>query len=390
MSVAADVTTSRSSKAYDLKETKMQCLVIAQSGEPGSDERRAVDGLIDAVIGPVLREFDVEAVVPHRSFQPDSIAEQVYEHVMEDELVIANLTEVDMDLVYELGVRHGTGKPIIAVAEQGTKLPRMLERQDTFYYVNDMAGAVQLAKALAPAVEDVLDALPSCEFQQEENLVHDEPEMVVPAEPQRQVQAEPAPDAPSAQERAERPTPQRRQPQRPVEQPVQARRREEGTPQEKPIKLPPGTSFRNDPFSARYGDAEPKKESQPRPKPTRTVEPPRRVNPPRATESHSYSSVYDLKEMQKPRAVQPKHRGKREVQEVKFGGGLSTGKVRSILTHMCREVPGSAGWYQAARWGEDIMQLAQTFTEDELEFLRSKGPNDVFDYLWQRYVDLSS
>lgn len=167
---------------------------------------------------------------------------------------------------------------------------------------------------------------------------------------------------------------------------------------EKPFTLPQGTVFRSAPFTTQTSTspppATPTRTTPARTTPARTTpartESPRRAKRPQPVAPRSYSSNSDLKELQTPKAVQPAHHGKRQVQEVKFGGGLSTGKVRSILTHMSREFPGSDGWYKAAQWGEDIVQLAETFTESELDFLRAKGPNDVFDYLWQRYVDLSS
>ena len=69
------------------------CFIITPIREEGSDIRRAIDGLINLVIRHTLRdEFALEVYVAHEMSDPGSITHQVVQHLLEDRLVIANLT----------------------------------------------------------------------------------------------------------------------------------------------------------------------------------------------------------------------------------------------------------------------------------------------------------
>ena len=99
-----------------------KCFVITPIGNEGSDIRKKAEGVISAVIEPVMEELDYEAFIPHKMTNPGSITSQVIQHIIEDDLVIANLTGLNANVMYELAVRHAIRKPIVCIAENGTKL----------------------------------------------------------------------------------------------------------------------------------------------------------------------------------------------------------------------------------------------------------------------------
>lgn len=63
-----------------------------------------------------------------------SINKLIIEKIVNCELVIANLTSVNPNVMYELGIRHSFEKRVITVTEHGTKLPFDIIDQRTLFY----------------------------------------------------------------------------------------------------------------------------------------------------------------------------------------------------------------------------------------------------------------
>lgn len=124
---------------------RKRCFFISPIGTADSDIRRSTDGLIMA-----------EFFVAHQISAPGSITTQVIQHLVEDELVIANLTGLNPNVMYELAVRHAKRLPVVIVAEEKTVLPFDVSDQRTIFFRNDMAGVNELTAVLATSVESAL------------------------------------------------------------------------------------------------------------------------------------------------------------------------------------------------------------------------------------------
>lgn len=140
-----------------MQEKNLKCFIVTQIGENDSDIRRHADGVIESALEPVLQNNGIELFVSHRMANPGSITRQILAHILEDDLVVANLTNLNPNVMYELAVRHAVRKPIILICEIGTKLPFDITDERTIFYTNDMKGVVELKDSFARMLNEALN-----------------------------------------------------------------------------------------------------------------------------------------------------------------------------------------------------------------------------------------
>ncbi len=99
------------------------CFVICPIGEEKSEIRRRSDQVFKHVISPAAKECGYEALRADHISQPGMITSQVIQHLLDDPLVVADLTGRNPNVFYELAVRHAVSKPIVQIIQGGEPLP---------------------------------------------------------------------------------------------------------------------------------------------------------------------------------------------------------------------------------------------------------------------------
>jgi hypothetical protein len=102
---------------------KKTCFIIAPIGDAGSPVRKRSDQLLRYVFRLVLEENGYTAARADEISSPGNITTQVLSHLIDDDLVIADLSGSNPNVFYELGSRHALSKPIIHVIEAGARIP---------------------------------------------------------------------------------------------------------------------------------------------------------------------------------------------------------------------------------------------------------------------------
>lgn len=148
-------TTDVTKKSTDRTASKKTCFVVTPIGKPDSDIRRHIDGILEIAIRPVFEgDYTVEAA--HTCFESTSITKQVYQKLYESDLVIVDLTGLNPNVMYELGIRFCFGKPVILIAEEGTRLPFDINERRTLFFKGDPLGFSELVKPLARIRDTVI------------------------------------------------------------------------------------------------------------------------------------------------------------------------------------------------------------------------------------------
>ncbi len=128
------------------------CFVIGPIGGNGSDTRKHADMLLNAVVRHVLEteQFGYRVKRSDEDTDPGMIGDRVVIDILNAELVVADLTELNPNAFYELGIRHATEKPTIHIARTGTALPfDNISHRTLFVDVADWHSIESSRKALA-------------------------------------------------------------------------------------------------------------------------------------------------------------------------------------------------------------------------------------------------
>lgn len=133
---------------------KDKCFIITPIGDDTDPIRRHIEGIIDAALRPAL-EDKYDLVVAHRISEPGSKTKQIITEIYSAKLVVANLTNRNPNVMYELALRHSLGKPVIMIAEKGTPLPSDIVMERTIFYQNDARGVIELRESIAAAEKEI-------------------------------------------------------------------------------------------------------------------------------------------------------------------------------------------------------------------------------------------
>ena len=152
-------TPEETTDAEQERETRT-CFVIARIGGDTSAERRTTDGLIDLVLTPVLEdELKLEVTVAHRIDRSGSITDQVIQSVVNADLVVADVTGLNPNVMYELAIRHCKRRPVLMLCNRAVTptLPFDIATDRAVFYTEDFRGAIDLREEVLAKAKAAID-----------------------------------------------------------------------------------------------------------------------------------------------------------------------------------------------------------------------------------------
>ena len=123
-----------------------KCFVIAPIGEPGSETRKRSDQVLSYVIRPAVEQCGYKAQRADEIDKPGLITSQVIQRVVGDHLVIADLTERNPNVFYELAIRHAIRKPLVQLIRKGEPIPFDVAGTRTIHLDHHDLDSVEAAK----------------------------------------------------------------------------------------------------------------------------------------------------------------------------------------------------------------------------------------------------
>jgi hypothetical protein len=128
--------------------SEKNCFVIAPIGDPGSPTRKRSDQVLKYIIKPSVMECGYsEPLRADNMDNPGIITSQVIQRITVCSLVVADLSERNPNVFYELAIRHAIRKPLVQMMGRGEVIPFDVSPMRTIMFDIHDLDDVEKAKA---------------------------------------------------------------------------------------------------------------------------------------------------------------------------------------------------------------------------------------------------
>jgi nucleoside 2-deoxyribosyltransferase len=129
------------------------CFFVSPIGDENTPQRLRSDTVLEFIIEPVCEELGFKVTRVDKLYSVDRIDNTIYEYLTKADLVIADMSDHNPNVFYEMGFRHALGKPLIPIMVEGTKIPFDVANLRTITYVtNDLKKANEAKKRLKETI----------------------------------------------------------------------------------------------------------------------------------------------------------------------------------------------------------------------------------------------
>ena len=137
---------------------KKLIFVITPIGEKNSEKFKKYDAVFKTMIKPAVDNVDSSFKIlraDHIS-QPGSFIKDILEHIQNAYIVIANLTDLNPNVFYELGVRHAISNRTIMITEDINSLPSDLKEYRAIPYYPDITTIEEFKENLENTLNEII------------------------------------------------------------------------------------------------------------------------------------------------------------------------------------------------------------------------------------------
>lgn len=100
--------------------------------------------IYDEVYKPICDNNTINCYRVDEISKPGSITKDIVDGIIDADLIIADLTDKNPNVFYELGIAHSTGSKTIMTCQKSEKLPFDISNYRVIFYEQSINGAKQL------------------------------------------------------------------------------------------------------------------------------------------------------------------------------------------------------------------------------------------------------
>ena len=124
-------------------------------GNASPEQKKRFDGVYKGIIVPAVREAGYEPVREDISATPGSIPKSIVTKLAEAEMVVADLTNINPNVFYELGIRHVFSKAgTVLIMNKGERIPFDNASYRVIQYTNELADLDDIHQHIVTAIKN--------------------------------------------------------------------------------------------------------------------------------------------------------------------------------------------------------------------------------------------
>lgn len=137
-------------------DPRKSVFVISPIGAAGTDNHTRFKMSLKYIIKKALPVEQWQVVRADEESAPDSITGQVIGRIRESDIIVADLSDHNPNVFYELAVAHGYKRPVIHLMEDGQKVPFDVgDQRVIFYDLTNPESVDEAVKSLRRAVAEI-------------------------------------------------------------------------------------------------------------------------------------------------------------------------------------------------------------------------------------------
>ena len=133
------------------------CFVICPIGDKGTDTRKRSNLAYEYIIKPVVEKFKYKLTRADFIKESGVITSQIIDQIVDSPLVIADLSDYNPNVFYELAIRHTVKKPYIQMIKSGQEIPFDITGMRTISFDIDLESAHNAKKELFNQIKSIED-----------------------------------------------------------------------------------------------------------------------------------------------------------------------------------------------------------------------------------------